>query len=198
MSNDPLELHRMLPQFNQDGEEYKKLIGDPSRPPAADPIRLPNDLDRGSVENVIAWSNGFQERALNETNLQHARDILLDAWADFYGFQRQPGMSDEEFIGHMLGTILSSVAARPIIYAILPAPTFQKFHAAETGFFAGISCAGVPVVRPGRYRLAAAITTQKSNAIYAYVDDLDSLTDLMRAQINTVIAAGFDVFVGEY
>lgn len=198
MSKEPLELHRMLPQFNQDGEEYKKLIGDPSRQPLSDPIRLPNDLDRGSVENAIAWSNGFQERAINETNLQNARGIFLDAWADFYGFQRQPGMSDEEFIGWMLGTILSSVASRPIIYAILPSPTFAKFHASETGFFADISCASVPVVRPGRHRLAAGIPTQKSNATYAYVDDLDSLTDLMRAQIITVIAAGFDVFVGEY
>ncbi|MEQ9365073.1 MAG: hypothetical protein RIF32_12550, partial [Leptospirales bacterium] len=59
-------------------------------------------------------------------------------------------------------------------------------------------CAGVPVVRPGRYRLAAGIPTQKSNATYTYIDDLATLTDLMRAQINTVIAAGFDVFVGAY
>lgn len=198
MSKDPLELHDMLPQFNEDGEEYKKLVGDPSRPPTADPVQLPNDLDRGSIENVIAWSHGFQERAIRETNIQYARNILLDAWMAFFGFQRQPGKSDEEMIGWMLGTILSSVAARPSIYAVLPAPTFQKFHASETGFFAGISCAGVPVVRPGRYRLAAAITTQRSNATYAYVDDLASLTDLMRAQIITVIAAGFDVLVGEY
>lgn len=198
MKDGALELHQMLPQFNQDGEEYKKLVGDPSRPPTADPLRLPNDLDRGSIENVISWSNGFQERAINETNLQNARGLFLRAWADFYGFDRPPGMSDEEFIGFMMGTILSSVAARPVISIILPSPTFEKFHASETGFFCGISCASVPVVRPGRYRLAAGIPTQKSNATYAYVDDLSSLSDMQRTQINTVIAAGFDVFVGEY
>lgn len=192
-------IHDHLPHFNSQGTEYRILIGDRGRP-ETQPVRRINDINRGSVENAIEYSNRFQARAVCETNLKDATGVFLEIWAEVLGFERQPAQSDAEFVGYMIGKILSSVAAHPTITAILPRPTFKLVRARQTGFVAGYSAAGVGPIDPdSRERVASAIVTHKSNAYYAFAEGtLDVYDQTIRVQIKTAIAAGIDVFAGNY
>lgn len=192
-------IHDHLPHFNSQGSEYRILIGDHARA-EIEPVRRINDINRGSIENAIEYSNRFQARAVNETNLTAATGVFLEIWSEVLGFERQPLQSDAEFVGYMIGKILSSVAAHPTVAAILPRPRFKLVRARQTGFVAGYSCAGVGPIDPdSRERVATAIVTHKSNAYYAYTEgDLDEFSLVIRTQIKTAIAAGIDVFVGNY
>ena len=193
------EIFQLLPFFNQTGPVFRDLVGDPNRN-ELDPVQAINDINKGAIENSIEWHLRFQRRAVHEVDLRNARGIFLRKWAEIYGIPRPPSMSDEDFIGYMIGRILSVSSARPALVSIFPEPKYQVFGCAQVGAFLDVCYYNVGVQDPKKtkVRMASSVLTFGTNSIYVYVKDPDHIGSEIKKKLYDTLAAGFAVYAGVY
>lgn len=189
-----MSLHDSLPFWNPEGQIYKELVGDPSRP-ELDPITNVNDLNRGAIENALEWHARFQQRALAELDLREARGVFLRYWSEIYGIERPSGMTDPEFARYIINRILSVSASRPAVYAAIPPELFRRYNPAQVGAYADLACADVgPLPPENPWRMASAVCIDYVSALWVLIDDPAVLTPGLREALAAALAAGSAIY----
>ena len=187
-----------FPQFNPTGPVFRALIGDLDRP-ELDVITKANDINKGAIFNVIEWHRRFQEYAKDCSVFDQADSWFLDKWTTLLGIRRPGGMTDEEFIGYVIGYVLSSLGTITKVSEIFPEPDFHVFNSDEIGFVSDYSVTDLGVIDPTTGGInPSSVFTFPRNATYVLVDDPTIITELQLEKIIRVLAAGTALFIGEY
>lgn len=192
------ELLNQLPQFNKTGKIFKELIGDPERPELL-PISNINDINKGSIYNSVEWHIRFQRLAQKSAVLNQAEGYFLEKWAELLGVERPPGLSDEEFIGYIIGYVLSGHTTLPMAFQVINTPGIWLLHARDVGFAADVSATDVGIIEPsGIYSLSpCGIIFPDRMGVFMITDDLNKITPLLIEKILRMVVAGSAIFVGE-
>lgn len=189
-------LPEYLPQWNKEDEEFNKLIFNkgPIQPPE---IRNINDLDLGAIGSALYWHFHVQERAVNETLLQNARDVFLRLWEKFLNFSKPYPMSDEEYSGYIIQSILSGSISITTIKNIFSG--FQVKTAPELPAFSDWAFSDLGALEPTHpYYICQAITYARSCVVYVFMDDLSNYTPLMQGKIKAGYPAGIGLYIVVY
>ena len=192
------ELLNQLPQFNKTGKIFKELIGDPERPELL-PLSNINDINKGSIYNSVEWHLRFQRLAQKSAVLNQAEGYFLEKWAELLDVERPPGLSDEEFIGYIIGYVLSGHTTLPMAFQVINTPGIWLFHARDVGFAADVSATDVGIIEPsGIYSLSpSGIIFPDRMGVFMITDDLNKITPLLIEKILRMVVAGSAIFVGE-
>lgn len=193
------QIYDMLPFFNQTGPVFRDLVGDLTRD-EIDPVSSINDINKGAIENSLEWHLRFQQRAVSEAVLTNARGIFLKEWANVYGIDRPPSMSDEDFVGYIIGRVLATSSAMPAVITILPEPTFKVFQPYQVGGFLDVCHFDVGLQNPDTTpaRMASSVLTFGNNSLYVYIRDPADITPGVKTRLYDTLAAGFAVYAGVY
>ena len=186
-------IYYYIPFWNQDEPEFKKLIGDRSRP-ALDQITNINDLNVGCIHNAIYWHIFFQNRCVNESELKNATGLLLKYWSKFYDIYKPYPMTDQEFVGYIIQTILSGVVSFATIELIFPEHEVRKNP--DTPCHADVCFADAGVISPlSPYFMYSSTVCHTASVTYIYMDDFSEFTDIMRGKL-TGVSAGTGIHIG--
>ncbi|PJZ29081.1 hypothetical protein [Leptospira kmetyi] len=194
MKNSLLE---RLPQFNETEPVFKELFGDKERPELS-PVTNINDINVGATYNAIEWHLRFQELAVRASILTDAEGHFLRKWAEFLGIERPAGMNDLEFVGYILGYVLSNEPTITKIAELFPRPLFAVLRPDELGFATDVSATDLGLTLPGpNTKALSSIITPDRLVSYIITDDIKNFTDLLLTELNRILAAGTAVYVGE-
>lgn len=186
-----------LPQFNETDPVFKQLFGDKERPELS-PVTNINDINVGATYNSIEWHLRYQELATRCAVLSEAEGHFLRKWAEFLGIERPPGMSDTEFVGYILGYVLSNEPTITKIAGLFPRPDFAVLRCDELGFSSDVSATDVGLTLPGPgTKSVSAIITPDRLVSYIITDDLSQFTNLLLTELNRILAAGTAIYIGE-
>lgn len=185
------EIFNHLPFFNPDGETFRQLVGDPKSTPK-EPVRNINDINSGSIENVVEWHLRVQKRAVHETNFRHARGRFLEEWRRVWGVPGPSGLTDEQYVEYVIDRILSALSTLPALDEILP---FTLIAAHEIGFFADVSHINTGPL-PDDTERRSAVLTFPHGALYLIIEEKQQLSETMLAALRHAMPAGTAVYVG--
>ncbi|MCR1794897.1 hypothetical protein [Leptospira sp. id769339] len=186
-----------LPQFNATDPTFKELFADPLRP-EFEPITNINDINRGAIFNAIEWHLRYQEVAADSSTLSKAQGYFLKDWAELLGIVRPIGFSDEEFIGFIVGYVLSNQSTTPKISEIFPPPDFYVLRSDELGFASDISAVDLGIARPGPgTKAVSSVVTPERGITFILTSDSSNISDLQLTKVNRIKAAGTIVYIGE-
>ncbi|MCG6170241.1 hypothetical protein [Leptospira sanjuanensis] len=185
-----------LPQFNETDPVFKVLFGDTDRPELS--VTNINDINKGATYNAIEWHLRYQELATRCAILTEAEGHFLVKWAEFLGIERPPGMNDPEFVGYILGYVLSNELTLTKIAELFPLPDFAVLRCDELGFASEISATDLGLTLPGPgTKAVSSIVTPDRLVTYIIVDDFKKISDTQITELNRILAAGTGVYIGE-
>ncbi|TGK41236.1 hypothetical protein [Leptospira andrefontaineae] len=185
-----------LPQFNSTDPIFKELFADPTRP-EFEPITNINDINKGSIYNSLEWHLRYQDKAAESSTLSKAQGYFLKDWAELLGIVRPKGFSDEEFIGYIIGYVLSNQSTTPKISEIFPSPNFYVLRSDEFGFASDVSALDLGIAQPGPgTKAVSSIVTPERGLIYILTIDYANISDLQITKVNRIKAAGTIVYIG--
>jgi|GEM_PF-1863367 len=187
-----------FPQFNPSGPVFRDLIGDIERPELEE-INNVNDINSGAIANSIEWHRRYQDYAVYSAQFDRSDALFLEKWSELLGITRPGGMTDGEFIGYVIGYVLSSLGTITKISEIYPDPEFHVYNSNEIGFVPGYSVTDLGILNPTTSGIIpSSIFTYPRNATYVLTDDMSILTDLQIEKTIRVLAAGTALFMGEF
>ncbi|EIE01436.1 hypothetical protein [Leptospira licerasiae] len=185
-----------LPQFNATDPSFKDLFVDPSRP-EFNPITNINDINKGAIFNALEWHLRYQELAANSSTLSNAQSTFLKDWADLLGIARPASLSDEEFIGYIIGYVLSNQSTTPKISEIFPSPDFFVLRSDEFGFASDVSALDLEIARPGPgTKGVSAILVPDRGFTLVLTSDPTKISGLLFIKLNRIKVAGTIVYFG--
>ncbi|MCG6195649.1 hypothetical protein LFX25_20615 [Leptospira sp. FAT2] len=186
-----------IPQINTTDPVFRELFGNPDKPELS-PVTNINDINKGALFNSIEWHLRYQDLASQCAELSKAEGYFLKLWAEFLGIERPVGMTDEEFVGYLIGYVLSNEPTIPKLGEVFPAPDFVVLRCDELGFATDHSASdlGLNIPGPGTKAVSGIITPDRG-ASYIVVDDMSRLTNLQLTEATRILAAGTAVFAGE-
>lgn len=186
-----------LPQFNETDPVFKELFADKERPELS-PLTNINDINAGATYNSIEWHLRYQELSARCSSLSEAEGHFLRKWAEFLGIERPVGMNDPEFVGYILGYVLSNEPTITKIAQLFPRPTFAVLRPDELGFASDVSATDLSLTLPGPgTKAVSSIITPDRLVSYIISNDLSNFTDLLLTELNRILAAGTAVYIGE-
>ncbi|TGM04844.1 hypothetical protein EHQ76_07310 [Leptospira barantonii] len=186
-----------LPQFNETDPVFRELFGDKERPELS-PVTNVNDINVGATYNAVEWHLRYQELAARCAVLSEAEGHFLRKWAEFLGIERPTGMNDKEFVGYILGYVLSNEPTIPKIAQLFPRPDFAVLRCDELGFASDVSATDLGLFLPGPgTKAASGIVTPDRLVSYILTSKFENFTDLFLSELNRILAAGTAVFLGE-
>ncbi|TGM87951.1 hypothetical protein [Leptospira licerasiae] len=186
-----------LPQFNSTDPTFMELFVNPSRP-EFEPVTNINDINKGAIFNALEWHLRYQEVAANSSTLSKAHGFFLKDWAELLGIIRPIGFSDEEFIGYIVGYVLSNQSTTPKISEIFPLPDFYVLRSDEFGFASDVSAVDLGISRPGPgTKAVSSIVTPERGITFILTFDSSNISDLQLTKINRIKAAGTIIYFGE-
>lgn len=186
-----------LPQFNETDPIFNELFGDPSRPELS-PVSNINDINVGAIYNSVEWHLRFQDLAVKSAVLSGAEQHFLEKWSALLGIPRPAGMNDSEFVGYIIGYVLSNEPTIPKIAEIFPKPEFAVLRCDELGFATDVSATDLGLILPGPdTKAVSSVITPDRGASYVLTNDLNRLSDLQLTELNRILAAGVAAFAGE-
>ncbi|TGJ99913.1 hypothetical protein EHO57_13850 [Leptospira langatensis] len=187
-----------LPSFNHTDPVFKEMFGDASRPEFS-PVTNINDINKGSLYNGIEWHLRYQDGAATAAVLTEAFGYFLKDWAKLLRVEKPGALSDEDFVGYIVGYILSGQCSYPKIAEIFPKPDFFVLKTNEFGFAVGVSAAGAGIEPPGPGSSGvSSIATPDRGLTYILYSDPSKLTETQLIKLNRIVAAGTAVYAGEF
>lgn len=191
----PDQLYKLTPQLSYFGNEFKILISDIDKTELPE-IKNINDINKGSIHNALYWHIRSQRRSVESCDLRYATDSLLKLWQQFLGFEKPYQMTDPEFAGWMIQSILSGTVSTPMIAIIFNGYTVKK--APEIPCFLDhmfLDCGNYHPTSPHYYK--SALLGAYTDVIYVYMQDISQYTDLMKGKIKAGYPAGIGLFIVE-
>jgi hypothetical protein len=188
-----------LPFFNKTNYIFRGLIFDKDRK-EADQISNINDLNRGTIYNMVEWHLRFKSRALNESILTNARTFFLEEWRKIFGVIRPSNIDDAEFVDYIIGKVVSSLGSAPAVYAIFQqsGEAGDLITAEEYGAFADSACSDVgpidstdPVIR-----MSTSVVTFDRSCMYVIITNPDSITSGFIQKLAAAMTGGVAIFIG--
>ncbi|AGS80498.1 hypothetical protein [Leptospira alstonii] len=190
------KLLERLPQFNETDPTFKELFGDKSRPEYL-PTTNVNDINVGALFNSVEWHLRYQELATHCAVLSNTEGHFLRKWAELLGIERPLNMNDPEFVGYILGYVLSNEPTIPKIGQIFQRPDFAVLRCNELGFATDVSASDTGLFLPGPdTNSVSSIVTPDRGVSYIVAENLSSFKDIQITQLNRILAAGTAVFLG--
>ncbi|EKR55204.1 hypothetical protein [Leptospira interrogans] len=185
-----------LPQFNPTDPTFQSLWGNLDRPELS-PVTNINDINKGALFNSVEWHLSFQELAFTCATLTQAEGRFLTKWANLLGIERPLGMDDAEFVGYILGYVLSNEPTLTKISLIFQRPDYAVLRCNELGFTSDVSATDTGLFLPGpNTKAVSSIVTPLLGVSYILVEDFSSISNVQITELNRILAAGTAVYIG--
>jgi hypothetical protein len=189
------QLYKLTPQLSYFGDEFKILISDIDRQELPE-IKNINDINKGSIHNALYWHIRSQQRAVLSCNLKNATDSLLKLWQKFLGFEKPYQMTDQEFAGWMIQSILSGSTSTTMVQVIFDGYEVRKAPNIPCYLdHLHLDCPNIHPTNPNFYKQS--ILSAYTDVIYVYMPNLTHYTDLMKGKIKAGYPAGIGLFIIE-
>ncbi|AGS80558.1 hypothetical protein [Leptospira noguchii] len=185
-----------LPQFNSTDPTFQCLWGDLDRP-LISPVTNINDINKGAMYNSVEWHLLFQNLASECSTLTQSEGRFLTKWAILLGIERPTGMNDPEFVGYILGYVLSNEPTLTKISQIFQRPDYAVLRCNELGFTSEVSATDTGLFLPGpNTKTVSSIVTPLLGVSYILVEDFSFISNVQITELNRILAAGTAVYIG--
>lgn len=124
-------ISEFLNLFDQTTQTFKEFIYDRTRS-ENDPVNNIQDINKGALHNAIEWNNRWKTRILEESNLNVAKGLILDAFGELFGIRRI-STDDEAYRQYILDILFPPYFTLPYLQAYLSNAEVSECY--DIGFF---------------------------------------------------------------